>query len=102
MVRHNHKLKTYAEFWPIYLKLHSKKGTQRLHVVGLLLGIGTLVTGLFLNHWGFLILAPLLGYGFAWFSHFFIEKNRPATWAYPWWSFISDFRMAILFLTGKL
>jgi hypothetical protein len=98
----NHKLKTYEEFWPIYLKLHSKRGTQRLHVIGLLLGIAAFVIGLVLNRWALFILAPALGYGFAWYSHFFIEKNRPAAWTYPWWSLISDFRMAFLYLRGKI
>jgi len=98
----NEKLKTYAEFWPIYLKLHSKTGTRRLHAIGLLAGSSAFVAGLFFRRWEFLVLAPIFGYGFAWYSHFYIEKNRPAAWTHPWWSFISDFRMAFLYLTKKI
>ncbi|NBX67909.1 MAG: DUF962 domain-containing protein [Proteobacteria bacterium] len=96
------KLRTYAEFWPIYLKLHSKRATKTLHVIGLILGVLAFILGFVLARWELFVLGPALGYGFAWCSHFFVEKNRPAAWTYPWWSFISDFRMAFLYLTKKL
>ena len=40
-----------------------------------------------------LLLAPLIGYGFAWVGHFFYEKNKPATFKYPVYSFIGDWVM---------
>eukprot|EP01061_Rhynchopus_euleeides_P032086 TRINITY_DN5318_c0_g1_i1.p1 TRINITY_DN5318_c0_g1~~TRINITY_DN5318_c0_g1_i1.p1 ORF type:complete len:218 (+),score=84.20 TRINITY_DN5318_c0_g1_i1:80-655(+) len=48
------------------------------------------------------ILIVVLGYGFAWFGHFTFEKNVPATWTYPVWSLISDFRMAYAIAQGQL
>jgi hypothetical protein len=46
----------------------------------------------------------ILGYGFAWVGHFFYEKNRPATFTYPVYSLIADFRMwyQMLRTTGSI
>jgi hypothetical protein len=48
-----------------------------------------------------LLAMPLLGYGFAWVGHFFFEKNRPATFKYPLWSLMGDFRLFFETATGK-
>lgn len=94
--------KTFAEFWPYYLREHASQRTRALHYVGTTLVIAAaaalLVTG---NGWWALAM-PLAGYGFAWFAHSFVEKNRPATFTYPWWSLRSDFRMFFLAVTGRL
>uniref|UniRef100_J3LMB0 DUF4220 domain-containing protein n=1 Tax=Oryza brachyantha TaxID=4533 RepID=J3LMB0_ORYBR len=49
-----------------------------------------------------LLAAPVLGYGMAWYSHFFVEGNRPATFGHPVWSFLCDLRMFSLTLTGRI
>jgi hypothetical protein len=46
--------------------------------------------------------AAISGYAFAWVSHFFIEKNRPATFTHPLWSFAADWKMWFLMATGRL
>jgi hypothetical protein len=93
---------SFAEFWPFYLGEHSLPATRTLHFVGSC-GVLAIVAAaaVTLNPLA-LVAAPLCGYGFAWVSHFFIEKNRPATFTYPLWSFLGDWKMWALMLTGKL
>lgn len=98
----NDRIKTYAEFWPCYLREHSKPLTKRIHLAGTVVVIAVVIYAVATQCWSCLWLAPLAGYGFAWFSHIFVERNRPATFKYPLWSFISDFRMAWWMLTGRL
>ena len=53
-----------------------------------------------LNAW-WLLAMPVVGYGFAWVGHFFFEKNRPATFKYPLWSLMGDFRLFFETVSGK-
>lgn len=98
----NNRIQTFKEFWPFYLQEHSKKATRTWHFYGSTLAFVLLLCFVFTLQGIFLLLGLLAGYGFAWFSHFKIEKNRPATFKYPLWSFISDWKMWYLGLTGKL
>ena len=96
------RIQTYSEFWPYYLREHRKPATRWFHFFGTSLGISlAVVAAVTLNGW-IVPGAIVSAYAFAWFSHFVIEKNKPATFTYPAWSFISDFRMAGLMLIGKL
>lgn len=96
------KYTTFREFWPFYVREHSQPLNRALHVVGtslfLSMAIAALVTG---RYWLF-ALCPLFGYGFAWFGHFVIEKNRPATFKYPFFSFAADFVMIACIVTGRM
>lgn len=96
------RIRTYAEFWPFYLREHSKPWTVRMHVLGTIFSLGLAGYLLWSGRGWWTFSALLVGYAFAWFSHFFIEHNRPATFKYPLWSFVSDFRMAAMYLTGRL
>ncbi|WP_217909899.1 DUF962 domain-containing protein [Pseudenhygromyxa sp. WMMC2535] len=50
-----------------------------------------------------MILAGVVwAYAFAWIGHFKLEHNKPATFTYPMWSLLGDFRMWGLMATGKL
>jgi len=67
---------SFTEFWPYYLAEHSKPGTRLLHLVGTTIALGCVA--------------------------FFIEKNKPATFQYPLWSFMGDYKMIFMMLTGRM
>jgi hypothetical protein len=96
------RCRTYGEFWPFYLRDHAKPATRGIHYFGTILSAAVLVWAVATANWWWLIAVPFLGYGPAWIAHFFVEKNRPATFTHPLWSLISDYRMCFLFLTGRL
>lgn len=89
-------------FWPFYLAEHSHKANRALHFLGSTFAIICVVNAIARPEPLWLIGALAGGYGFAWVGHFFIEKNRPATFKYPLKSFLGDWRMYYLTLTGKL
>ena len=96
------RIKTYDEFFPYYLRQHSLPFTRALHYLGTTFFLASLVAFAVTLKWGFLLLALVVGYLFAWIGHFFVEHNRPATFTYPGWSFISDLKMYFLFVTGQI
>ena len=91
-----------AEFYPFYLSEHRNLTCRRLHFAGSSLVLGCLASWLLSGQWFWLPLAFVCGYGFAWFGHFAFEKNRPATFKHPLYSFISDWIMYKDILTGKI
>ena len=93
---------TYSEFWPFYLREHSKPATRAFHYFGTALALGIVVYAIAAQQWGLLLLAVISGYLFAWISHGTIEKNKPATFKYPLWSLFSDFRMFYCMVTGQI
>ncbi len=93
---------TFAEFWPFYLREHSRAKTRALHYAGTSLVVGLALAALVTGRWLWLLALPVAGYAFAWVAHFVVEKNRPATFTYPLWSLAADFKMWWLWLTGRL
>ncbi len=100
MERAGHKYQSFAEFYPFYISEHANRTSRRLHVTGTGLVVCSALAGLLLDLrlW---IALPFIGYGFAWAGHFFFEKNRPATFEYPLFSLMGDFRLFFEVVTGK-
>ena len=96
------KLTNYAEFWDFYVAEHSQPLTRYLHFIGTMLSLLLLVWILRSGNWQYSPLCLIIGYAFAWISHFFVEHNKPATFTYPFWSFISDYKMVFYMLIGRM
>lgn len=93
---------SFEEFWSFYLSQHSNSTCRGLHFFGTTLAALFLIYCLSTNHLLWLPLVPVMGYFFAWVGHFVFEKNKPATFKYPLWSFMGDMKMLALFYQGKL
>ena len=95
------RFQSFSAFYPHYIHEHSNRTCRRIHVVGSALVLVVLAVAIVtLNPW-WLLAMPLVGYGFAWVGHLFFEKNRPATFRYPLWSLMGDWRMFWETITGK-
>ncbi|HEY0115347.1 MAG TPA: DUF962 domain-containing protein [Allosphingosinicella sp.] len=93
---------SFREFWPHYLREHSKPATRAYHYAGTSLVVLIAIVALATRTWWLLAVLPLAGYGFAWAAHALVERNRPATFTYPRWSLLADFKMWWLWLTRRL
>ena len=93
---------SYAEFWPFYLQEHAQPRTRTFHYIGTSLVIAIAAIAIVTMNWLLLLAMPVAGYFFAWVSHAFIERNKPATFIHPLWSLVSDFRMFFMWVTGRL
>jgi len=94
--------KNFSEYYQFYLSEHSDRANRRLHFFGSLLSTVAFIVAIFTKLWIALILVPFLGYGFAWIGHYFVEKNKPATFTYPIYSLIGDWVMFKDILVGKI
>jgi hypothetical protein len=94
-------IRSFADFWPFYVRAHSKPRTRLLHAIGSVLAVVMIGLAFAVDLW-FLALAPLIGYSFAWYAHFFVEHNKPATFGHPFYSLAADYRMLFLMMAGRM
>ncbi|HET9030218.1 MAG TPA: DUF962 domain-containing protein [Candidatus Aquilonibacter sp.] len=92
----------FEAFWPRYLRAHRDPKTRAFHVAGTIAGTA-IVLGAIAMRKPWLIAAGLAaGYGPAWFSHAFIEHNKPETFRAPFASLRGDYLMAWHVLRGSI
>lgn len=96
------KYASFAEFYPFYLGEHAARATRRLHFLGSSLGLVCLLLMVLTGDPLWLPIGLAIGYGLAWLAHFAFEKNRPATFRHPLYSFLGDWRMFWDILTGRI
>ncbi|GLS82736.1 Mpo1-like protein [Paraferrimonas haliotis] len=93
---------SFWQFYPDYLQEHKDKRCRALHYVGSTLVLLELLAWMVTGHISYLIAMPLTGYGFAWVGHFVFERNRPATFRYPFYSLMGDWVMFFQAVTNRL
>lgn len=96
------RFESFEEFWPFYVGQHRRPWTRRLHFAGTAGGAVILLAAILLRRPALTAAAPIFAYGLAWYSHFAIEKNRPATFSHPLWSLRGDFRMFARMIAGRM
>jgi len=84
---------SFREFYPYYLSEHADRTCRRLHFVGTSGALLCVIAAFLSANFWWLLAGLLCGYAFAWVGHFFFEKNRPATFKYPFYSFAGDWVM---------
>ncbi len=96
------RYQSFREFYPFYLSEHRNRSCRRLHFVGSSLGLACVVAAIVTRNGWFIPLAFVVGYAMAWAGHVLFEKNRPATFQYPLYSFAGDWAMFYDILTGRI
>ena len=95
------RIKSYNEFYCFYLTEHRNKTNRILHFIGTFLVFVLLFLALY-NGWSWeWVFLPQVGYGFGRVGHAFFERNKPATFQYPFWSLLSDFKLFFEILSGR-
>jgi hypothetical protein len=93
---------TFAEFYPFYLGEHSNRTCRRLHFLGSSLGLVCLGMMFMTGKPQYLLYGLLCGYACAWVGHFGFEKNKPASFKRPLYSFMGDWVMYKDMWLGKV
>ncbi len=93
---------SFSEFYLFYLSVHSNQTCRRLHFIGSFLVLCILAYVIYSRELIWILAGLIMGYGFAWIGHFFFEHNKPATFKYPFYSFMGDWVMFKDMLTGKI
>lgn len=93
---------SFAEFYPFYLAEHRNASSRRLHFIGSCGVLALLAMAIGTGNARWVLAALACGYGLAWVGHFFFEKNRPATFKHPVYSFMGDWVMFADILRGRV
>ncbi len=96
------RFRNYNEFWPYYLRSHSRAITRGSHYLGIGVVFALAGIGIALDSWIYLAAAIPAGYMIALCGHILIEHNFPVTCFHPFWSIRSVFRMLFMAISGRL
>ena len=96
------RFNSFAEFYPFYLGEHRNSTCRALHFCGTSIALTLTLYALWSGQYWLIALAVIQGYAWAWVGHFGFEKNKPASFKQPLYSFMGDWMMWFLLLTGKI
>lgn len=95
-------IRQYDKFYEFYLTEHRNMMSRRLHFTGSAIGLYLLTRAIKQKKSKYIPVGIVAGYACAWVGHFVFEKNKPASFKQPVYSFISDWRMFSDVLRGRL
>ncbi|MCH2652198.1 MAG: DUF962 domain-containing protein [Gammaproteobacteria bacterium] len=95
------EFKNFEEFYPYYIDEHKSKYNKLLHFIGTTIFFIFMIIFISSFEPKYIFYGFLSGYGWAWIGHFFIEKNKPATFYFPLYSLRGDWRMYKEIIQGK-
>ena len=96
------RFRSWQAFYPFYLQEHQHPVSRILHFTGTGLIALWLALALTTGNAWWAVLIPVGGYGFAWVGHFGFEKNKPASFKRPLYSFMGDWAMYLDIWLGKV
>ncbi|HEY3233389.1 MAG TPA: DUF962 domain-containing protein [Polyangiaceae bacterium] len=96
------RIESFEEFWPQYVRAHSKKLTRQIHCAGTALALACVAGGVLTKRRWLFYLAPIAAYGPAWLSHWLVEGNHPTSFEHPIWSARADLLMCKKMLEGTM
>ncbi|WP_180171513.1 DUF962 domain-containing protein [Acinetobacter sp. YH12023] len=95
-------IRDYSQFYRFYLTEHRNIMSRRLHATGSSIGLYFFTKAILKKQPKYFAYGLVSGYACAWVGHFFFEKNKPASFKQPLYSFISDWRMLSDIVKGNL
>jgi hypothetical protein len=87
------KFRSFGEFYPFYLSEHANRTSRGLHFAGTSIAVLLIIASIITQKWWLIAVALVQGYAFAWVGHYFFEHNKPATFKYPRFSLMGDWRL---------
>jgi hypothetical protein len=94
--------RSFGAFCPFYLSQHGNRRCRRLHLFGTTLALAAVIVALVTRNLWWLAAGIAVGYAAGWVGHFFFEKNTPATFSHPFYSFAGDWAMWRDTLSGRI
>jgi hypothetical protein len=93
---------SFKDFWPLYLRAHSHRGTRIGHYAATAIALSTIAASIALQAIWMTALGIVLGYAIALASHRLADGSKSLVTVNPIWGAIADFKMCWLALTGGL